>query len=108
MRYCQQQNLKKIIYILTKGCYNAWQIEQSNHTMSSKEIRIRKQEQTGAERSTDIQICNRDKNSPVETCDTYHVQLSMEEYGQLTRRALQEGCSPEELVARAVAKLVQE
>lgn len=32
----------------------------------------------------------------------------MEKYGQLTRRALQEGCSPEELVARAVAKLVQE
>ena len=76
--------------------------------MSSKEIRIKKKEQTGAERSTDVQICNRDKNSPVETCDTYHVQLSMEEYGLLMRKALQEECSPEELVARAIGELVQE
>lgn len=76
--------------------------------MSSKEIRIKKQEQTEAERSTDVQICNRDKNSPVETCDTYHVQLSMEEYGLLMRKALLEECSPEELVASAIGELVQE
>ena len=76
--------------------------------MSSKEIRIRKQELEEAERSTDVQICNRDKNSPVETCGTYHVQLSMEEYGLLMRKALQEECSPEELVARAIGELVQE
>lgn len=76
--------------------------------MSSKEIRIRQKAQAEADESTREGICNRDKNSPVETTGTYHVQLSMEEYGLLMRRALQEGCSPEELVARAIGKLVQE
>lgn len=76
--------------------------------MNSKEIRIRQQKLAEAGGRAGEKIFIRDKNSPDETSGSYHVQLSMEKYGQLTRRALQEGCSPEELVARAVAKLVQE
>lgn len=36
----------------------------------------------------------------------YRIELSLQEYGRLTRRALAEGCSPEELVARRISMLL--
>lgn len=76
--------------------------------MSSKEIRIKQQEQAESTEGAAKPIYTRDKISPSETCEVYCLQLSMEEYGQLMRRALMEGCSPEELVARAIQKLTEE
>ena len=76
--------------------------------MSSKEIRIKQQEQAEPTEDAAKPIYSRDKNSPGETYGEYCLQLSMEEYGQLMRRALTEGCSPEELVSRAIQRLTEE
>ena len=75
--------------------------------MNSKEIRIAKgaQDETGTDMGK--QTDNRDDMSLSETLSTYLLRLSMEEYGLLMRRALQEGCSPEELVAQVIGKMVQ-
>lgn len=76
--------------------------------MSSNDIRIKQQEQGESGKCTVKPICVDDKNSLVETCEVYRLQLSQEEYGQLMRRALMEGCSPEELVARTIQQLAEE
>ena len=44
--------------------------------------------------------------SQKETLKSYRIELNMEEYARLARRALQEGCTVEELVARCVERLL--
>lgn len=44
--------------------------------------------------------------SQKETSKSYRIELNMEEYARLARRALQEGCTVEELVARCVERLL--
>lgn len=76
--------------------------------MSSKDIRKRIQALSATERNTERSDKERHKTSPYETSGKYQLELSMEEYGRLMRRALQEGCKPEELVAQAIENLLQE
>lgn len=49
---------------------------------------------------------NTEKKSQVETIKSYLIEMSLQDYGQLARRALVEGCSPEELVARRISALL--
>lgn len=44
--------------------------------------------------------------SQKETSKSYRIELNMEEYARLARRALQEGCTVETLVARCVERLL--
>ena len=46
------------------------------------------------------------EKSQKETLKSYRIELNMEEYARLARRALQEGCTVEELVARCVERLL--
>lgn len=46
------------------------------------------------------------ENSQKETSKSYRIELNMEEYARLARRALQEGCTVETLVARCVERLL--
>ena len=46
------------------------------------------------------------ETSQKETSKSYRIELNMEEYARLARRALQEGCTVEELVARCVERLL--
>ena len=46
------------------------------------------------------------EKSQKETSKSYRIELNMEEYARLARRALQEGCTVEELVARCVERLL--
>lgn len=54
-----------------------------------------------------IETASNSQPSQLETVPYYKVELSLEEYAQLARRALREGCTPEELVARSIEHLAR-
>ena len=47
-----------------------------------------------------------EKKSQEDTNKSCEIKLSLQEFGYLARRALDAGCSPEELVARRVSELL--
>ena len=73
---------------------------------SSKEIRNKQEGASGTMRKSSEDIRSGDVISQEEIMKRCRVELSMEEYSRLARRALREGCTPEELVAREIAQLV--
>ncbi len=66
-----------------------------------KGIKIKSVGKTCVQKSEDIK-----KKSQEDTVKGYLIELSLQDYGQLARRALVEGCSPEELVARRISALL--
>lgn len=66
-----------------------------------KGIKIKSVGETCVQKSEDIK-----KKSQEDTVKGYLIELSLQDYGQLARRALVEGCSPEELVARRISALL--
>ena len=47
------------------------------------------------------------QTSQEETSKEFHLTLSLETYGSIARRALQEGCTVEELIARQIEQITQ-
>jgi hypothetical protein len=77
-------------------------MEQSSKEMSKK--------QEGVSAENGMSSEPEGKERPLSQDDILkrcRVELSMEEYGRLARRALREGCTPEELVAREIEQLAR-
>ncbi len=69
----------------------------------NRDISINEQEEE-KESSEENSIFQISQNEIAYSC---LIDLSMEDYALLAQRAMREGCSPEELVARQIARLVK-
>jgi len=76
--------------------------------MSTSNVRLNKE-------ASNHFVTPREKNeipekltSRKETAMEYHISLSTEEYSRIVRRALQKGCSVEELIAQRIEQMIHE